>query len=245
MKPIIEVDRLTKTFGSFTAVNGISFDIRKGEILGFIGPNGAGKTTTIKMIIGLLRISGGRVLINGMDAARNRRRLKRDIGYMSQKFSLYPTLTAEENAVFFGGVSGLTGKALRTRVRSLKEWIPGHYLQRQTEDMPPGIRQNVALFVCLLTNPDIIFLDEPTSGVDPEVRRRFWQDIYRLKQQGKTLLVSTHNLEEVEYCDRVLIIHRGDLIAEGEPSRLRRDFSLDNMEDIFKVAIENHEADLT
>ena len=244
MKSVIEVDNLTKTFGSFTAVNGICFDIRKGEILGFIGPNGAGKTTTIKMIIGLLRISEGRVIINGMDAARNRRRLKRHIGYMSQKFSLYPTLTAKENAVFFGGVSGLSGKLLHDRVSALREWIPEQYYFQKTEDMPPGIRQNVALFVCLLTDPDIIFLDEPTSGVDPEVRRRFWQDIYRLKKRGKTLLVSTHNLDEVEYCDRVLIIHRGDLIAQGEPSQLRRDSGLDSMEDIFKTAIENHETDL-
>ncbi|MFC2170108.1 ABC transporter ATP-binding protein [Acidobacteriota bacterium] len=241
MDDIIEVRNLTKIFGRFTAVNRISFHIRRGEVLGFIGPNGAGKTTTIKMIIGLLRVSSGDIFIKGIEARHFRKKSKHNIGYMSQKFSLYHLLTPEENVSFFGGISGLKRKELRQKLHELNEWIPERHLKQKTADIPPGLRQKVALFVCLMMDPEIIFLDEPTSGVDPEVRRRFWQDIYGLKKQGKTLLVSTHNLDEVEYCDRVLIIHRGDLIAEGEPSQLRRDFDQVSMEDIFKSAIEAHE----
>ncbi len=234
---IIEVRNLTKRFGNFTAVNGVNFNIRKGEILGFLGPNGAGKTTTIKMINGLLKISDGSISIKGMDAEKHRREIKEIVGYMSQKFSLYPLLTSLENIEFFGGVSGLSKKELKAKRETIAAEIDMTILKRKVMDIPPGIRQKIALFVCLMTDPEIIFLDEPTSGVDPEVRRNFWFDIYRLKKEGKTILVSTHNLDEVEYADRMLIIHRGNIIMEGEPDALLKEHGKDSVETLFKDAI--------
>jgi ABC-2 type transport system ATP-binding protein len=234
---IIEVRNLTKRFGGFTAVNHIGFTIKRGEILGFLGPNGAGKTTTIKMINGLLKITDGQVLIKGMDAEKHRKRLKQIMGYMSQKFSLYPLLNSLENIEFFGGISGLSGAAIREKQEQIKSGIDGALLRQKAADIPPGVRQKVALFVCLMTDPEIIFLDEPTSGVDPEVRRDFWFEIYRLKKQGKTILVSTHNLDEVEYADRMLIIHQGNLLMQGEPEQLLKQHGKASVEELFKDAI--------
>jgi len=236
---IIEVKELTKRFGAFTAVNRINFNICGGEILGFLGPNGAGKTTTIKMINGLLKITDGRVLIKGMDAVRHRGKLKRIMGYMSQKFSLYPLLNSLENIEFFGGISGLSGVRIREKQGEIKSVIDEVLLRQKTADIPPGVRQKVALFVCLMADPEIIFLDEPTSGVDPEVRRDFWFEIYRLKKQGKTILVSTHNLDEVEYADRMLIIHQGNLLMQGEPEQLLKEHGKDSIDNLFKDAIED------
>ncbi|MCK5056281.1 MAG: ABC transporter ATP-binding protein [Candidatus Aminicenantes bacterium] len=237
MFDIIEVRNLTKKFGNFTAVNNISFNIKKGEILGFLGPNGAGKTTTIKMLNGLLKITSGQVTIKGMDAEKNRKKIKRMTGYMSQKFSLYPLLNSLENIEFFGGISGLPKVRIREKQAEIRESVDAAVLKRKVADIPPGIKQKVALFVCLMTDPEIIFLDEPTSGVDPEVRRNFWFEIYRLKTEGKTLLVSTHNLDEVEYADRMIIIHHGNIILEGEPGALQRRHNKDSVEELFKDAI--------
>lgn len=234
---IIQVKNLTKQFGHFTAVNGINFNIKKGEILGFLGPNGAGKTTTIKMINGLLKISSGQILIKDMDSEKYRKQLKQIMGYMSQKFSLYPLLSSFENIEFFGGISGLSRKVIKEKQEEIKALIDTAILMQKTSDIPPGIRQKVSLFVCLLTDPEIIFLDEPTSGVDPEVRRDFWFEIYHLKKMGKTILVSTHNLDEVEYADRMLIIHRGNLLMEGEPDRLLKEYGKNSIDDLFKEAI--------
>jgi ABC-2 type transport system ATP-binding protein len=244
MSTLIEVRNLTKKFGHFTAVNAINFSIHKGEILGFLGPNGAGKTTTIKMIIGLLKISSGNVWIKGLDTRSNRRDLKKIMGYMSQKFSLYPLLTSMENIEFFGGISGLRSTEIRKKKAEIQHTIPGSFLNQKVTDIPPGIKQKIALFVCLMTDPEIIFLDEPTSGVDPEVRRNFWMEIYQLKKKGKTILVSTHNLDEVEYADRIIIIHRGNIIIEGEPSELQIHHHKDSMEDLFKNAILDHDSRL-
>ena len=241
MNNIIEVKNLTKRFGSFTAVNSISFDIKKGEILGFLGPNGAGKTTTIKMINGLLKISDGDVLIKGYNTTKEQKKIKQITGYMSQKFSLYPLLTSLENVEFFGGISGLSGKYIHNKKDEIKLKIPEELLQQKTMDLPPGIKQQVALFVCLMTDPEVIFLDEPTSGVDPENRRNFWSEIYSLKKQGKTLLVTTHNLDEAEYADRILIIHRGNLIMEGEPDALTKSHQVDSIETLFKQAIQKND----
>jgi len=238
MENIIEVKELTKRFGAFTAVNGISFTIRRGEILGFLGPNGAGKTTTIKMINGLLKITAGRITIKGMDAEKNRAKLKKIMGYMSQKFSLYPLLNSLENIEFFGGISDIPRRVIRRKQEEIKADVDTAVLKQRVMDVPPGIRQKIALFVCLMTDPEIIFLDEPTSGVDPEVRRNFWFEIYRLKQMGKTILVSTHNLDEVEYADRMLIIHRGNLLVEGEPEQLLHHHGKDSIEELFKHAID-------
>jgi ABC-2 type transport system ATP-binding protein len=236
---VIEVRSLTKRFGKFAAVDNVGFDIKRGEILGFLGPNGAGKTTTIKMITGLLKRTSGQVLVNGMDADKHRKEVKKILGYMSQKFSLYPLLNSLENIEFFGGISGLSKKQIKEKQTNIADAISLPQLKQKTGDIPPGVRQKVALFVCLMTDPEIILLDEPTSGVDPEVRRDFWFEIYHLKQQGKTILVSTHNLDEVEYADRLLILHRGRLILEGEPEELLVKHKKESVEELFKDAIIN------
>ncbi|MCX6584502.1 MAG: ABC transporter ATP-binding protein [Candidatus Aminicenantes bacterium] len=243
MPDIIEVKNLTKCFGHFTAVNCINFNIKQGEILGFLGPNGAGKTTTIKMINGLLKKSSGEILVKDLDADTHRKELKKIMGYMSQKFSLYPLLNSLENIEFFGGISGLPGKIIKEKQTLIRETVDPTVLKLKSADIPPGIRQKIALFVCLMTDPEIILLDEPTSGVDPEVRRNFWSEIYTLKQQGKTILVSTHNLDEVEYADRLLIIHKGNLIVEGEPETLLKLHRKESVEELFKDAILKYEED--
>lgn len=243
MQPIIDIRNLTKKFGKFTAVNSINFKIHKGEILGFLGPNGAGKTTTIKMINGLLKITSGEILIKGLDSQKNRKELKKIMGYMSQKFSLYPLLTANENIEFFGGISGLTSRQITEKKKDIKKGIADSILDQKVHEIPPGIKQKIALFICLMTDPEIIFLDEPTSGVDPEVRRSFWMEIYHLKKKGKTILVSTHNLDEVEYADRIIIIHRGHIIIEGEPGFLQEKHHKDSIEELFKDAIIQYDRD--
>jgi ABC-2 type transport system ATP-binding protein len=240
VNPAISVRDLVKSFGSFQAVKGISFDVAPGEIVGFLGPNGAGKTTTIKMITGLLRITSGAVLIDGLDNRRHLAQVKKKLGYMSQKFSLYPLLTALENIEFFGGISGRTPRELQASMALMAEQVDAAVLKQKVQDVPPGIRQKVALFVCLLPEPEIILLDEPTSGVDPEARRLFWNEIYALKKQGKTLLVSTHNLDEAEYCDHIIIIHNGEIVAAGAPDELRRQKQKTSIEELFKDAIREH-----
>ncbi len=237
MENIIEIQNLTRKFGSFTAVDNITFDIRRGEILGFLGPNGAGKTTTIKMINGLLKITSGKVFIKGLEAEKNRRKIKEITGYMSQKFSLYPLLNSLENIEFFAGISGLSKKEIKAKQAEIQEALDPAVLRQNVTHIPPGIKQKVALFVCLMTDPEIIFLDEPTSGVDPEVRRSFWNEIYRLKKLGKTILVSTHNLDEVEYADRMIVIHRGRIILQGEPDSLQKLHGKDSVETLFKHAV--------
>jgi len=241
-EPSIRVADLTKRFGSFIAVNRIGFDVARGEILGFLGPNGAGKTTTIKMITGLLRISSGDVWIKGLDIKRRLKKIKRYIGYMSQKFSLYPLLNSYENMEFFGGISGLSLSEIRRHKLEISREVPERVLRQKVMDLPPGIKQKVALYTCLMPDPEIVLLDEPTSGVDPENRRDFWMQIYELKRKGKTILVSTHNLDEAEYADRIIIIHRGNIILEGDPSALLEQEGADTIETLFKRAIENHEA---
>jgi ABC-2 type transport system ATP-binding protein len=240
-EPLIKVCRLTKRFGNFTAVDRISFDIAQGEILGFLGPNGAGKTTTIKMIIGLLRITSGDVFIKKLSVKKDQKRIKSFIGYMSQKFSLYPLLNSYQNMEFFGGVSGLSRSQIRAQKEMISGEIPDKILRQKVMDIPPGIRQKVSLSTCLMSDPEIVLLDEPTSGVDPENRRDFWMRIYGLKKAGKTVLVTTHNLDEAEYADRVIIIHRGNIILEGEPSALLEKEKADSMETLFKQAIQSHE----
>jgi drug efflux transport system ATP-binding protein len=238
---IIEVNDLTKQFGRFVAVNQVNFTIKKGEILGFLGPNGAGKTTTIKMINGLLKISSGQVVIKGLDSIKHRKTLKQVMGYMSQKFSLYPLLNAYENIEFFAGISGLSRTAIQKKKDEMATELDETLLTQKVADLPPGIRQKVSLFVCLIPDPEIIFLDEPTSGVDPEVRRNFWFEIYRLKKLGKTILVSTHNLDEVEYADRMLILHRGNLLMEGEPDQLLKQHGKTSVHELFENAILSYE----
>jgi ABC-2 type transport system ATP-binding protein len=240
-EPLIQVRNLTKKFGNFTAVDRITFDIAKGEILGFLGPNGAGKTTTIKMIIGLLRITSGDVFFRNLSVKKDLKKIKTFIGYMSQKFSLYPLLNSYQNMEFFGGVSGLSSVQIRRHKEKISHEVPDKVLRQKVMDIPPGIKQKVSLSTCLMSDPEIVLLDEPTSGVDPENRRDFWMRIYGLKKAGKTVLVTTHNLDEAEYADRVIIIHKGNIILEGEPFALLEKKGADSMETLFKRAIQSYE----
>jgi ABC-2 type transport system ATP-binding protein len=242
MTDAVRVRDLTKRFGGFTAVDRISFEVREGEILGFLGPNGAGKTTTIRMILGLLYPTSGQILVGGRDVRRAPRVVKRLSGYMSQQFSLYPLLTARENVDFFGGISGLDRRSLRRKRETLEGTLPAGLERRMVRDIPPGIRQKIALFVSLLADPPILFLDEPTSGVDPEARRQFWAEIYELKERGKTILVTTHNLDEAEYADRILIINRGIIVAQGSPLALKKERGVGSVEELFKEVLRDHEA---
>ena len=217
---------LTRRFGDFTAVDHVSFEVRDGEIFGFLGPNGAGKTTTIKMLTGLLRPSEGEGRVTGYDVARERQAIRRNIGYMSQLFSLYADLTVEENIDFFGRLYGLR----RGRREERKEWaleMAGLTDRRDriTGELPLGWKQRLALGCAVLHEPPILFLDEPTSGVDPSSRRAFWDLIHGLAEEGTTVFVTTHYMQEAEYCDRLALMNRGELIALDEPVRLREDMS--------------------
>jgi ABC-2 type transport system ATP-binding protein len=219
----VRVRDLTRRFGDFTAVDAVTFDVRPGEIFGFLGPNGAGKTTTIKMLTGLLPPTSGEGWVAGFDIRRERPDIKRSIGYMSQRFSLYTDLTVEENVELFAGLYGVSGERFRERRR----WILGmaglegaeHQL---TEDLPLGWKQRLALGCALVHEPPILFLDEPTSGVDPVARRRFWDLINGMAGAGTTVFVSTHYMEEAEYCHRLALMNRGRLIALDTPRALRR-----------------------
>jgi len=214
---------LTRAFGDFLAVDDVSFAVAEGEIFGFLGPNGAGKTTTIKMLTGLLSPTGGEGRVAGSDIRRETAALKSGIGYMSQRFSLYPDLTVDENIRFFAGLYGVLGERLASRRRWILEMaaLEGAS-QRVTADLPLGWKQRLALGCALVHEPPILFLDEPTSGVDPVARRRFWDVIDLLSEGGTTVLVSTHHMEEAEYCHRLALMNRGRLIALDTPAGLRR-----------------------
>jgi ABC-2 type transport system ATP-binding protein len=219
---LVEVRDLVRRFGSFTAVDRVSFDVAPGEIFGFLGPNGAGKTTTLKMLTGLLLPSAGRARVAGIEIPGDTMPLRARIGYMSQKFSLYGDLTVAENIELFAGLYGVTGERLRER----RAWalrmaaLIGHE-QRLTADLPLGWKQRLALGCAVLHEPPLLFLDEPTSGVDPVARRAFWDLIDELAARGTTVLVSTHYMEEAEYCHRLLLMNRGRVIAQGTPAELR------------------------
>ena len=238
---IFSVRSLVKKFAGFTAVDRIDFFIRRGEILGFLGPNGAGKTTTIKMLLGLMTPTSGEILIENRPLRKNRELIKKMVGYMSQRSSLYPLLTSLENIEFFGGIAGLSPGEIRNSKEMFRSQVPTQILKLKVGDIPPGIRQKVALFISLLKNPDIILLDEPTSGVDPAARREFWLEIYRLKTIGKTILVTTHHLDEAEFADRILIIHQGRIIRQGEPRALMTADQVSSMESLFEKSIRENE----
>ena len=218
----VSVRSLTRRFGDFTAVDAVTFDVRRGEIFGFLGPNGAGKTTTIKMLTGLLAPTEGDGRVAGWDVHEERRLIKHSIGYMSQKFSLYGDLTVDENIELFAGLYGVSGARLRER----RGWILEisdleEARTRTTDTLPLGWKQRLALGCAMVHEPPILFLDEPTSGVDPVARRRFWDLIDDLSSQGTTVFVSTHYMEEAEYCHRLALMNRGRLIALDTPSTLR------------------------
>lgn len=218
----VHVDRLTKVFGDFTAVDQVSFQVHKGEIFGFLGPNGAGKTTVIKMLTGLLLPTSGSGTVAGFDILTATEAIKRHIGYMSQLFSLYADLTVEENITFFSGLNGVQWNRRHER----RDWVLEmaglkEHRSRLTRDLPLGWKQRLALGCAVLHEPPILFLDEPTSGVDPISRRRFWDLIYTLTAQGITVFVTTHYMEEAEYCQRLALMNRGRLIALDTPMQLR------------------------
>lgn len=230
MSPAVEVDRLTKKFGAFTAVDGISFVIKAGTIFGFLGANGAGKSTTIRMLCGLLRPTSGRARVAGLDIARDADRIRKVIGYMSQRFSLYLDLKVEENLEFFGRVYGLDGEKLNTSLSRLKKLTGLEGLENIiTAKLPTGWRQRLALSCALLHDPKIIFLDEPTGGVDPLTRRKFWDMIYEQADRGRTVLVTTHYLDEAEYCHELRIIHAGRIIAAGSPQEIKKKYFPENL----------------
>lgn len=228
MMPAVAVHDLSKMFGSFVSVDHVSFSVARGEVFGFLGPNGAGKSTIIRMLCGLLTPTSGKGQVAGFDIESESDRVKERIGYMSQRFSLYEDLTPVENLLFYGGVYGLRGDRLRSRVEhSLDVAELQDQRDRMTRDLPVGWRQRLALGCSLLHEPDIVFLDEPTSGVDPVSRRRFWELIYTVSRSGTTVFVTTHYLDEAEYCDRIGLMNEGRLIALGSPDELRRRFTPD------------------
>ncbi|MGA7836652.1 MAG: ABC transporter ATP-binding protein [Ignavibacteriaceae bacterium] len=225
MTKSIEVKELSKIFGDFKAVDKVSFSVEKGEVFGFLGANGAGKSTTIRMLCGILEPSDGDALVSGFSIMNEPDKVKQNIGYMSQRFSLYNDLTVEENINFFGGVYGLYGKELAER----KEWVLNISNLKGDEkiltgSLPGGIKQRLALGTAVIHRPAIVFLDEPTSGVDPISRRSFWDLINELSSGGTTVLVTTHYLEEAEFCNNIILMNAGRLIAEGNPKELKTNY---------------------
>ena len=221
----IDVRDLTKVFGKFTAVDHVTFSVRRGDIFGFLGANGAGKSTTIRMLCGLLGPTSGSASVGGFDVAREPDRVKARIGYMSQKFSLYEDLTVEENIQFFGGVYGVGGGRIRDKMPGVLEMAGLNGRERSlARELSVGWRQRLALGCALLHEPAIVFLDEPTGGVDPVSRRNFWELINRLSGEGVTVFVTTHYLDEAEYCNDIRLIHAGRIVAAGSPGELKRTY---------------------
>ena len=221
---VIEAKELTKRFGDFTATEAVTFRVPKGEVFGLLGPNGAGKSTTFKMECGLLKPTEGQALVMGIDLKKSPSAARQRLGYMAQKFSLYTQLTVQENLEFFSGVYGLQGADQRLKIDEMIEAFDlGPWLPQRTLDLPLGFKQRLALACALMHEPEVLFLDEPTSGVDPITRREFWTHINALAQKGVTIMVTTHFMDEAEYCDRIGLIYRGKLIALGTPDQLKRD----------------------
>lgn len=234
MTGAIDVHELTRRFGSFTAVDSITFDVRGGEVFGFLGANGAGKTTAIKMLIGLLAPTSGRASVAGFDVVTNADDVRRHIGYMSQRFSLYEDLTVRENITLYGGIYGLTDAEIRARGDAL---IHELQLERasagRVASLPLGWKQKLAFSVAMLHRPAVVFLDEPTAGVDPITRRQFWEMIYAVAERGTTVLVTTHYLEEAEYCDRISIMADGSIVAMGTPAEVKQAVGAESLDDAF------------
>ncbi len=234
MQYAILTESLTKRFGNFTAVDGITFGVKPGEIFGFLGANGAGKTTAIKMLTGLLRPSAGRAEVGGYDVYRQAEQVKRHIGYMSQRFSLYDDLTVVENIEFYGGIYGMGFRQIRQKQRVLLAELGLEAVKNTlVRALPLGWKQRLSFSIAILHEPGIVFLDEPTSGVDPIARRQFWEMITTVAASGVTFLVTTHYMDEAEYCDRVSIMSAGKIAALDSPAALRQQFHAATMDDIF------------
>ncbi|HEY4618659.1 MAG TPA: ABC transporter ATP-binding protein [Flavobacterium sp.] len=239
---IISVKNLSKKFGAFTAVNNISFDVYKGEIFGFLGANGAGKTTAMKMLIGISNASSGEATVAGFDVKTNSEMVKKSIGYMSQKFSMYDDLTIKENITFFGGIYGLSKIRIKEKTTQLVQELQlEEVVDKLVGSLPLGWKQKLAFSVALLHEPKIVFLDEPTGGVDPITRRQFWEMIYAEAHKGTTLFVTTHYMDEAEYCDRVSIMVEGHIEALDTPKNLKQQYGVDSMNEVFLKLARNIE----
>ena len=239
---IIQVENLTKQFGDFTAVKGISFDVYKGEIFGFLGANGAGKTTAMKMLIGISKPTSGEALVAGFDVKTNSEMVKKSIGYMSQKFSMYDDLTIKENITFFGGIYGLSRAEIKRKTEILiNELELQEVANNLVGSLPLGWKQKLSFSVALLHEPKIVFLDEPTGGVDPITRRQFWEMIYAEANKGTTIFVTTHYMDEAEYCDRVSIMVDGRIDALDSPEKLKEQFKVNSMNEVFLKLARNIE----
>ena len=235
---VISVKNLVKKFGNFTANDRLTFEVYQGEIFGFLGANGAGKTTALRILSGLSSPTSGEVVVAGYNAARDPEQIKRNIGYMSQKFSLYEDLTIRENIMLYGGIYGLKKAQIRKRTTELLDKLRfEEYADRLIVDLPLGLRQKLAFSVALLHEPKIVFLDEPTGGVDPVTRRQFWELIYEAAAQGVTVFVTTHYMDEAEYCDRVCIMSDGKIVALDTPENLKKEYQAQSVEEVFvKIA---------
>jgi len=231
---VIKTNKLTKRFGDFIATNEITFEVYAGEIFGFLGANGAGKTTAMKMLCGLSKPSSGSATIAGFDIYKETENIKRNIGYMSQKFSLYEDLTVLENINFFGGIYGLSNKQLKTKSDELIETLGmQNEIKKLVGSLPLGWKQKLAFSVAIVHEPKIVFLDEPTGGVDPVTRRQFWDLIYAASDKGITIFVTTHYMDEAEYCNRISMMVDGVIKALDTPANLKQQFSADSMDQVF------------
>lgn len=233
-EPVITVKHLYKKFGSFIANDDLNFEVFKGEIFGFLGANGAGKTTAIRILSGLSQPSSGEVIVAGFNAKKQSEGIKKNIGYMSQKFSLYEDLTVKENITLYGGIYGMSREQIKTRTRELLDKLNfNEYENRIISDLPLGLRQKLAFSIAVLHQPKIVFLDEPTGGVDPITRRQFWEMIYETAAIGITVFVTTHYMDEAEYCDRISIMNEGRIVALDTPGNLRKQYNAGSVEEVF------------
>jgi len=235
-EPVISVENLTRRFGDFVAVDHINFEVQAGEIVGYLGPNGSGKTTTIRMLLGLLKPSDGKATVLGYDVFKQSEEIRARVGYMSQKFAIYDDLTTLENLTFYGGVYGINDKA---RIQHTLELVglKGHE-NTLTRDMSTGWRQRLSLGIALVHEPKLLFLDEPTSGVDPTARRAFWDLIYELAEGGVTILVTTHYMDEAEYCERVAVMRDGKLLAMDTPTNLKKSIITGDVWEVYAHPLE-------
>jgi ABC-2 type transport system ATP-binding protein len=235
---VISVKNLVKKFGSFVANDNLSFEVYAGEIFGFLGANGAGKTTTIRILSGLSEPTSGEVIVAGNNAKNESEKIKKNIGYMCQKFSLYEDLTVKENITLYGGIYGMSRDLIKIRKNILLDQLNFHeYENKIIGDLPLGLRQKLAFSVAVLHEPRIVFLDEPTGGVDPVTRRQFWEMIYETSARGITVFVTTHYMDEAEYCDRISIMSDGKIVALDTPANLKKKYDAVSVEGVFiKIA---------
>jgi len=231
---VISVRNLVKRFGNFIANDNLTFEVYKGEIFGFLGANGAGKTTAIRILSGLSSPTSGEVKVAGFDAAKEPEKIKRNIGYMCQKFSLYDDLTVRENITLYGGIYGMKKKLIKERMDGLLEKLRfEEFGDKLISELPLGLKQKLAFSVAVLHEPKIVFLDEPTGGVDPITRRQFWEMIYETAARGITVFVTTHYMDEAEYCDRISIMNEGKIVALDTPSGLKQQYDVPSVEEVF------------